>query len=571
MAKSMRRRPTFLIIPCVCLSASLCVCLCLGHGYGHDSHPQVESEWPPEGTQCTKGPCGPGNDICTVGSPTRFVFHLSDVACDINDPNGPFYDPVHKVYHNFYQDHLAEANPVGMKAGAGPDWGHWVSRDFLHWARLPVAIWNDKWFDNAAIFTGSTTIVDGKPVIVYPGRCTGGPKGSPEAEACSTGFTYSVAVPADPSDPLYTNWAKPSYNPVVNQTGDDPSSAWKTPAGEWRFIGNQKCGDGNGAPIYGSMDFKSFYKIGCTTFLKGDCPTFFPLPPLVPGINKVDLEKLGPLPTHVHKAGSGNDQVQVGVWTDGKPGPAAQGGTPGRWVQQGESIPLDNGATHASKDFFDPVKQRRIMWVWARITGGAQTVPREMTYDPRTGRIVYNPVAEMTTLRSESPIGSLAAQTISSLDAAVFLKGGLAADIEIVWKRPTANASLQASIADVVVGMDYVVNASTMRVYCGNYHDAVPMLDAGESDEFLSLRLMVDTAVAEAYFQNGRVAITFPITLKNESDGNVALTVKNVNTTSTGGAAATNAVARLEKATSWSMSSIWTTANQVIATPPVKA
>ena len=32
---------------------------------------------------------------------------------------------------------------------------------------------------------------------------------------------------------------KPFTNPVVNATGDDPSTAWKTKDGEWRLIGNQ--------------------------------------------------------------------------------------------------------------------------------------------------------------------------------------------------------------------------------------------------------------------------------------------------------------------------------------------
>lgn len=71
---------------------------------------------------------------------------------------------------------------------------------------------------------------------------------------CPGGSTYDAVVPSDPSDPLYTNWTKPSYNPLVTGTGDDPSTAWQTPAGEWRLIGNQGC-DGLGAPIYGSMDF----------------------------------------------------------------------------------------------------------------------------------------------------------------------------------------------------------------------------------------------------------------------------------------------------------------------------
>ena len=79
-------------------------------------------------------PCGPGNDICVspgAKNKAQYTFHLSDVSCAINDPNGPFYDARHGVYHLFYQDHLAEPNPVGLNAGAGPDWGHWVSRDFL--------------------------------------------------------------------------------------------------------------------------------------------------------------------------------------------------------------------------------------------------------------------------------------------------------------------------------------------------------------------------------------------------------------------------------------------------------
>ena len=78
-------------------------------------------------TQCTKGPCRPGNELCVGSKPQQYVFHLSDLTCAINDPNGPFYDEVHGVYHNFYQDHLAEPQPQ-MGPGRGPDWGHWVSK-----------------------------------------------------------------------------------------------------------------------------------------------------------------------------------------------------------------------------------------------------------------------------------------------------------------------------------------------------------------------------------------------------------------------------------------------------------
>ena len=121
----------------------------------------------------------------------------------------------------------------------------------------------------------------------------------------------------------------------VYGTGDDPSTAWQTASGEWRLIGNQ--GGGAGAPIYGSKDFKSWYKIGYTTLKLGDCPTFFPLPALTPGSGAgLSAAGLAALPNWVHKAGSGNDQVQVGTWTDGKPGAEAAGGTPGTWVELGE-------------------------------------------------------------------------------------------------------------------------------------------------------------------------------------------------------------------------------------------
>ena len=141
------------------------------------------------------------------------------------------YDPVHGVYHNFYQIHIAEYQN-GL--GDGPDWGHWVSRDFVRWAQLPVAIWNDQYYDNSAIFTGSATIVDGKPVIMYPGKC----KGLGAGQGCNDGkggFTYVLTVPKNASDPLYTEWTKQGEiggktfsNPVVNNTGDDPSTAWQT-------------------------------------------------------------------------------------------------------------------------------------------------------------------------------------------------------------------------------------------------------------------------------------------------------------------------------------------------------
>ena len=45
---------------------------------------------------------------------------------------------------------------------------------------------------------------------------------------CVTYADYAIAVPSNASDPLYRNWAKPDYNPIINGTSDDPSTAWRT-------------------------------------------------------------------------------------------------------------------------------------------------------------------------------------------------------------------------------------------------------------------------------------------------------------------------------------------------------
>eukprot|EP00039_Didymoeca_costata_P017019 m.311871 g.311871 ORF g.311871 m.311871 type:complete len:134 (+) comp16482_c0_seq67:741-1142(+) len=75
---------------------------------------------------------------------------------------------------------------------------------------------------------------DGKSpgiVNVYPGLCN-----KNDWPACETGTLLAIAVAADyANDQLLTNWTKPSFNPIMENTQRDPSSAWKTPFGDWRF------------------------------------------------------------------------------------------------------------------------------------------------------------------------------------------------------------------------------------------------------------------------------------------------------------------------------------------------
>ena len=193
------------------------------------------------------GDCAPGREFCGAFGSNAPQYHLMDQhGCGENDPNGPSFDPVHGVFHHFYQIHLA-APP-----GHGPDYGHFVSKDFVHWAQLPVAIWNgyDKGhppdsesyitkYDNEAIFTGSGVVVDGAApdgkspglVQIYPGLCN-----KKDWPSCETGTLLAQAVPANyAGDELLVNWTKPSYNPIMENTQRDPSTPWQSQSGEWRL------------------------------------------------------------------------------------------------------------------------------------------------------------------------------------------------------------------------------------------------------------------------------------------------------------------------------------------------
>ena len=394
-----------------------------------------------------------------------------------------------------------------------------------------------------------------------------------------------VTVPENASDPLYTNWVKEGpqmggvVNPIVNGTGDDPTTAWQTKDKEWRMLGNQKCPTAKGAPIYGSMDFKSWYKVGCTTLTLGDCPTLFPLPALTPGSERY-LKDGDSLPTHVHKAGSGNDQVQLGTWTDGAPG---QKGTPGTWVQfpGSTSVPCDNGNTHASKDFYDPVKKRRILWIWGTVPSGIQALPRVMTYHPGIKQIVYTPAEEIEELRDATPLATIKATALAA-EKPVPIAANAACDITVSFARPAGNATLSVNVGassageggtgsvQVVythesaslyyVSVMYVptpsssaIGGSSSNTFAGapkTIKDKLPLL---AEDSTIDVRMFVDGTVGEAYFMGGRVAFTFELGKTSAFAGIVS-----------------SAAGSLSSASAWGMNNIWTTTDEILATPRAK-
>ncbi len=94
----------------------------------------------------------------------RLALHLMPPVGWINDPNG--LCQFNGVYHVFYQYSPIDPN------GSFKAWGHYVSKDQLHWEQLPVALYPDKDFDRDGVYSGSALIEDGGMYLFYTGNVT---------------------------------------------------------------------------------------------------------------------------------------------------------------------------------------------------------------------------------------------------------------------------------------------------------------------------------------------------------------------------------------------------------------
>ena len=206
-------------------------------------------KWPPA-SQCwgagAIGPCEPMlREMCQRHpwtSNASAQFHMRDHSCMVGDPNEPVYDPVHGLYHLFYQvkDGRFPGSPSlpwPNHTVQGPIQGHAVSYDLVRWAHLPIALWNSEPYESVAVYTGSATVVNGTVALVYPGVCAAARPDDPQPiwPPCSSDsnhhYSLVLARPAEPGDPLLRRWRKEL---LLNNTERDPSGAWRTSDGEWR-------------------------------------------------------------------------------------------------------------------------------------------------------------------------------------------------------------------------------------------------------------------------------------------------------------------------------------------------
>ncbi|CAH9075658.1 unnamed protein product [Cuscuta epithymum] len=312
------------------------------------------------------------------------------------------------LYHLFYQ-----YNPNGSVWG-NIVWAHSVSKDMINWKHLKPAIYPSKPFDQFGTWSGSATIRPGnKPAILYTGIIDN-----------KQSQVQNLAYPADYNDPFLQDWIKPDHinpiavpDPTINNTKfRDPTTAWLGRDGRWRMVVGSKRGNSRGmAYLYRSRDFAYWVKAKHPLHSAPDtgmweCPDFFPVP--VQGKAGVDTVLMAGREDVKHVLKVSLDETRYEYYTLGKYHEEKDKYIPDNSSIDGwNGLRFDYGNFYASKTFFDPSKNRRILWGWSNESvaspdqlvskgwSGIQAIPRTIWLDPMGKQLVQWPIEEVEAVR----------------------------------------------------------------------------------------------------------------------------------------------------------------------------
>ncbi|KAF7824886.1 beta-fructofuranosidase, soluble isoenzyme I-like [Senna tora] len=464
--------------------------------------------------------------------------------------NGPLYHM--GWYHLFYQ-----YNPDSAVWG-NITWGHAVSTDLIHWLYLPIAMIPDMWYDINGVWTGSATLLpDGKIVMLYTG------------DTNDYVQVQNLAFPANLSDPLLIDWVKYSNNPVLVPPAHigpkdfrDPTTAWIGPDGKWRITIGSKVEKTGVSLVYKTVDFIQYELNNNVLHAVPDtgmweCVDFYPVS--VNGSMGLETSVNGPGVKHVLKVSLDDTKVDhyaIGTYF-------VENDT---WVPDnpkedvGIGLRLDYGRYYASKTFYDPVKQRRILWGWINETdtesddlrkgwASVQTIPRSVVFDKKTGANVLQwPVEEIESLRlTKSEFHGLVVKpgSVLPLDIGMATQLDIFVEFEVEWLGSDGEVGesegcgsgavdrsgfgpfgILALADDTLSELTPIYfrlsntsqNATPTTFFCTDetrsskasdvskqvFGSKVPVL----SGEKLSMRVLVDHSIIESFGEGGRRVIT---------------------------------------------------------------
>ncbi|XP_076953524.1 beta-fructofuranosidase, soluble isoenzyme I-like [Bidens hawaiensis] len=473
----------------------------------------------------------------------------------MSDPDGPLY--YKGWYHLFYQ-----YNPESAIWGS-ITWGHAVSKDLINWFHLPLAMVPDHWYDIEGVMTGSATILpDGQIIMLYSGN------------AYNLSQLQCLAYPANASDPLLIDWVKYEANPILFPPPGvgfkdfrDPSTLWVGPDGKYRMVMGSKHNNTIGcALVYHTTNFTHFELLDEVLHAvpgtgMWECVDLYPVS--TSDTNGLDMSNHGSGVKYVLKQSGDEDRhdwYAIGSYDIVKD----------KWypddpeMDLGLGLRYDYGKFYASKTFYDPSKQRRVLWGYVGETdpqkddlakGWANmlNVPRTVVLDTKTlSNLIQWPVEETETLRSgkcdefkdvELRPGSLVPLDIGSatqLDISASFEVdeallGATLEADVLFNCTTSEGSAMRGVLGpfgLVVLADselseqtpvyfYIaknLDGTSRTYFCADESRSSKLLDVGKmvygsnvpvlKGENYNMRLLVDHSIVESFAQGGRTVIT---------------------------------------------------------------
>jgi fructan beta-fructosidase len=475
----------------------------------------------------------------------RPQFHFTPERNFMNDPNGLVF--FEGKYHLFFQ-HNPFANTWGHMS-----WGHAVSRDLVHWTRLPVALSEgDGWM----IFSGSA-VVDWRDTTKFAGSTAK----RPPLVAIYTGHregrqAQCLAYSLDGGD----SWAKYSGNPVLDvgkADFRDPKVFWHEPSRKWIMV--VALSPEHKVQFYGAPDLihwsllGSFGPEGATDGV-WECPDLFPLTAPDGGKKWILSVNLG----NGAPAGGSGGQYFIGDF-DGNSFANANPAGVKLWNDYGKDF-------YAAVSYNDiPPRDGRRVWIgwmnnWEYAEKiptnpwrSAQAIPRELALrnEPEGLRLVQHPVKEMASLR----FGAVKLKNVSipsgevplpSKDGVVF-EGDALFDIgdskEFGWKIRSGDQEWTEAGYDVVAGQLFVDRRSSGQTAFSDRFAGRHSGPLAPKDGKIRIHILVDRSSVEVFGNDGETVVTDQIFPRLSSERRSLF--------SKGGEA------KAVKATLWGLKSIW--------------
>ncbi len=449
-----------------------------------------------------------------VDSRYRPLYHQSVPIGWLNDPNG--FSFFRGEYHLFYQFHPYDSVWGPMH------WGHWASKDLLHWREMPVAMAPDMPFDSGGCFSGTALAQGDKLMIFYTGVTAPDETGKRLQQQCVAETLDGIHMEKYPENPVIGRAQLPEgANPYDFR---DPK-IFKAEAGYGMILASQGPSGGQ-LLLYRSDDLYTWRYAG--VFMDGfgvmsECPDYFALD---------GREAVIACAIRMPEEGT--------RWPNDRPVVSVIGHTDketGLFQAEEPWCAVDCGLDFYAPQTMEAPDGRRILIGWMLLPGrqvpthtlghgwaGVMTLPRECHI--RQGRLYQQPIRELEALRRNEK--AWADQQIQGDVRLAGMEGShIELDMELdLSEAPRLSLYLMESGAERFE-IAYDTKAQVLRVdksalgfpEVGDYRETQSAVSVPLKEGKLRLQVFVDTCAVEVFANDGQVALASLAHPKSQGTG----------------------------------------------------